>query len=90
MKDSVQTSGKRKHAIARATLKPGKGIVRINSQKLEFYNPPLARAKIFEALQLAGDAAKKVNIDVNVFGGGWQAQAEASRLAIAKSLVEFT
>lgn len=90
MKDIIHTSGKRKHAIARATLKPGKGIVRINSQKLEVYNPLLARSKIMEALQLAGDVAKKVNINVNVFGGGWQSQSEAARLAIAKSLVEFT
>jgi len=90
MKDTINTSGKRKHAIARATLKPGKGIIRINSQKLEVYNPLIARSKIMEALQLAGDVTKKVNIDVNVFGGGWQAQSEAARLAIAKSLVAFT
>lgn len=90
MKDAVHASGKRKHAIARATLKPGKGIIRINSQKLEHYNPSIARAKIMEALQLAGDVSKKVNVDVNVFGGGWQSQAEASRLAIAKSIVAFT
>jgi small subunit ribosomal protein S9 len=90
MKDTINTSGKRKHAIARATLKPGKGIVRINSQKLEVYNPLIARSKIMEALQLAGEISKKVNIDVNVFGGGWQAQSEAARLAIAKSIVAFT
>jgi len=90
MKEAIHASGKRKHAVARATLKPGKGVIRINSQKLEVYNPVLARAKIMEALQIAGDVAKKVNINVSVFGGGWQAQAEAVRLAIAKSLVEFT
>jgi len=90
MKDIVNVSGKRKRAIARATLKPGKGIVRINKQRLEVYNPSLARAKIMEPLLLAGDVAKKVNIDVNVYGGGWQAQSEAARLSIARSLVEFT
>lgn len=90
MEKIIHVSGKRKHAVARATLKHGKGVVRINNQRLEVYNPILARAKIMEALQLAGDVAKKVNINVNVFGGGWQAQAEAIRLTIAKSLVEFT
>ncbi|MFH1332606.1 MAG: 30S ribosomal protein S9 [archaeon] len=90
MKKVVHVSGKRKHAVARATLKPGKGIVRINSMLLDHYQPALARYKIQEALQLAGDAAKKVNIHVTVFGGGWQAQGEAARLAIARSLVEFT
>lgn len=90
MKEAIHTSGKRKHAVARATLRPGKGVIRVNSQRLEVYNPKLARMKIMEAVQLAGDVTKKVNIDVNVFGGGWQAQSEAVRLAIAKSLVEFT
>lgn len=90
MEKIIHVSGKRKHAVARATLKHGEGVVRINNQRLEVYNPILARAKIMEALQLAGDVAKKVNINVNVFGGGWQAQSEAVRLAIAKSLVEFT
>ncbi len=90
MKKVVHVSGKRKHAIARATLKPGKGIVRINSMLLDHYQPALARYRIQEALQLAGDIAKKVNIQVKVFGGGWQAQSEAARLAIARSLVEFS
>jgi len=90
MKKVVNTSGKRKHAVARATLKPGKGIIRINSMLLDHYQPALARYRIQEALQLAGDAAKKVNIQVDVFGGGWQAQSEAARLAIARSIVEFT
>ena len=90
MKNIIHTSGTRKHAVARATLKPGKGVVRVNSQNLEVYNPKLAREKIMEPLQLAGDVIKKVNININVFGGGWQSQCEAIRLAIAKSLVEFT
>lgn len=90
MKKIVHVSGKRKHAVARATLKPGKGIVRVNSMLLDHYQPALARYKIQEALQLAGEASKKVDIQVDVFGGGWQSQGEAVRLAIARSLVEFT
>ncbi len=90
MKDVIHVSGTRKRAKARATLKPGKGIIRINSQRLEVYTPELARMKIMEPLQLAGDVVSKVDININVFGGGWQAQCEAIRLSIAKSLVEFT
>ena len=86
----IQTLGKRKRAVARATLKPGKGIIRINSKLLSIYQPDLARYKIMEPLQLAKDLANKVNINVNVYGGGWQAQSEATRLAIAKGLVEFS
>ena len=51
----------------------------------------LTARKIQEPLILAGDdIVKKVNIDVNVNGGGWLGQCEASRLAIAKGLVQFT
>lgn len=89
-KKVVNTSGKRKTAVARATLKAGKGIVRINSKLLDVYEPEQARLKIQEPLILAEDIAKKVNIDVNVNGGGWQAQSEAARLTIAKALVEFS
>lgn len=85
----IHASGKRKTSVARATLSAGNGIIRINKYNLENYQPELARLRIMEPLQLASDVVKKVNIDVNVFGGGWQSQAEASRLAIAKALVEF-
>ena len=86
----VHTSGKRKRAIARATLKEGKGIVRINKLLLANYSNTLARLKIQEPLEIAKEIAQTVNISVNVKGGGWQSQAEASRLAIAKALVGYT
>ena len=87
---SVQTSGKRKDAIARAVIKPGKGTVRINHMALEVYEPKMARLKISEPLLIAGDYAGKVDIQVNVRGGGIMGQAEAARLAIARGLVQFT
>jgi len=53
--------------------------------------PPLAREIIEEPLYLATeDIIKKVDINVNVRGGGVISQAEAARMAIAKGLVEFT
>ena len=85
----MHTSGKRKRAIARATLKDGKGRVRINKVLLDFYEPKLARLKLREPLILAGDTANKVDIDISVKGGGVNSQAEASRLAIAKALMEY-
>ena len=86
----MHASGKRKRAIARATLEAGKGKVRINKVPLDFYEPKLARLKLREPLILAGDVVNKVNIDISVRGGGVNSQAEASRLAIAKVLVEHT
>lgn len=85
----VNTSGKRKTAIARAVIKDGKGRVRINKLPLEFHNPEIARLKIFEPLLIAGEKANKIDIDVNVKGGGVIGQAEAIRTAIARGIVEY-
>ena len=87
---SIYSSGKRKMAIARATLKQGKGLVKINNVPIDFIEPKMSRLKLREPLILAGDVANKVDIHVNVIGGGTTSQAEASRLAIAKGFVNFT
>lgn len=86
----VNTSGKRKTAIARATLREGKGNIRINSLSIDVYEPRLYRLKLREPLLLAKELMDKVDIDVNVQGGGISSQADASRLAIAKALYEYS
>jgi small subunit ribosomal protein S9 len=83
-------SGKRKTSIARATVTDGKGRVRINAKPLEFHEPEMAKSKIMEPLTIAGDVTKKLDIDVNVQGGGVMGQADASRTAIAKAIVSYT
>ena len=90
MKKVVHTSGKRKTAIARGTVREGKGRVRINKFPVELYNPELARIKISEPLVLAEDIANELDIDVKVIGGGVMSQAEAARMVIAKGLVQWT
>ncbi len=87
---TIVTSGKRKRAIATATLKAGRGVVRINSLLLENYEPSLARMKIGEPLIIADKIAQKVDISVTVVGGGFIAQADAVRLAIGRALAEFS
>ena len=85
----IHCSGKRKSAVARATLKPGKGKVRVNNKMVNTINPKIARLKIQEPLIIAGPIATAVDINVNVMGGGCVSQAEAARLAIARALVKF-
>jgi small subunit ribosomal protein S9 len=85
----IQTSGKRKKAIARATIKPGKGLVRVNRRPVEILSPELARQKILEPIVMAGDNIKKLDIEVNVSGGGIMGQADATRTAIARGIVEY-
>ena len=87
MSKIINTSGKRKRAIARATLKPGKGRVKINSQMIDTIEPKLARMKLEEPIILA-EGIGNIDIDVNVIGGGFMSQAEAARLAIARALVK--
>ena len=90
VKKIVNTSGKRKTAIARATVQKGKGLIRINKKPVEIYEPEIAKWKILEPIRLAEKHIDKVNIDVNVTGGGFMSQANAVRTAIARGLVEFT
>jgi small subunit ribosomal protein S9 len=88
-KNLINSSGKRKTAVARATIKPGKGRIRINKVPLEIYSTELARLKIREPLAIASKRVDKVDIMVNVYGGGIMGQADAIRTAIAKGLVDY-
>jgi len=84
-------SGKRKTAIARATVRLGKGRVRINNVPLEIFEPKLARDKILEPLFLVDEKVwNEVDINVKVSGGGFMGQAEAARMAIAKGILKWT
>jgi small subunit ribosomal protein S9 len=90
VKKVVNTSGKRKTAVARSTVQKGTGLVRINKIPVELYEPEIARWKVMEALKIAESHMDKINIDVTVNGGGFMGQASAVRTAIAKGIVEFT
>jgi len=85
-KNVVHTSGKRKMAVARATITPGTGIIKINNFLLDHYGTPMLRARILEPVKLAG--ATKMDIKVRVNGGGQTGQADAVRLAIGRALVQ--
>ncbi len=85
----INTSGKRKTAIARATLKTGKGRVRINSIPLEIYSNELVRMKISEPLLLISNATEGIDVSIDVSGGGIMGQAEAVRTALARGLLKW-
>jgi len=85
----INTSGKRKTAVARASTTKGKGRIRINKVPLEIYQPEISRLKITEALKLAGDRVNTVDIKVSASGGGIMGQAEAIRTAVSRGIVEY-
>jgi small subunit ribosomal protein S9 len=89
MSKVVNTSGKRKTAIARATLREGKGRVRINSVPLEIYVTELSRMKISEPLLLVPGVLDEIDATIDVYGGGYMGQAEAVRTALSRGIVEW-
>jgi small subunit ribosomal protein S9 len=85
----TNTSGKKKTAVARATVSDGEGRVRINSQPVELVEPEMARLKMLEPFRISGtDLRGDVDINVDVAGGGFAGQADAVRTAVARGLVE--
>ena len=93
MKDTnkLTVSGKRKTAIAKATISNGNGQILINKipeSNLDFFKRLTINEPIEIVKKVLGDF--KFDISVNVQGGGSESRIEASRLAIARALVEFT
>ncbi len=86
----IVASGKRKQAIARAVLRPGKGNLKINGIPIAEYSPEMFQLRLQEPIIIAGDIAKKVDIQVDIRGGGQSGQTEAARLAIARALLEHS
>jgi small subunit ribosomal protein S9 len=85
---TIQSSGKRKAAIARAILTyPTKHQIKINNVPLELYEPEIARLRIQEVLEIVDHPKiEKCQINVHVKGGGMMGQTDAVRIAIAKSI----
>lgn len=85
----TNTSGRRKTAIARIYMKAGNGEILVNNKPYDQYFTTLVNQfKVVQPLQLT-DNVGKLDIKVNVDGGGVTGQAEAIRLAISKSLCEI-
>jgi len=86
----TNTSGKKKTAIARATVSDGEGLVRINSKPVELVEPEMARLKMLEPFRIVDGVRDDVDVDVSVQGGGFAGQADAVRTAIARGLVQHS
>lgn len=80
--------GRRKTAVARVYLRPGKGSWTINGRTVEEYFPRLLHAQqVLKPLQV-GKAEGQFNVLVNVRGGGVTGQAGAVQLGVARALVK--
>ena len=82
-------TGKRKNAIARVWLKPGKGKVTVNGRDGEVYFArPVLRMMINQPFQLS-DRVGQFDVTVNVTGSGLSGQAGAVRHGIAQALTLY-
>jgi len=88
---SITISGKRKTAIAKATIKKGTGKITINKKNYESLSF-LHKLMITEPVDITKKVLGKFNFDISVGvkGGGIESQMGAARLAISKALVKFT
>ncbi len=83
-------TGRRKTAVARVFLRPGKGDFTVNGRALESYFPTweASRGAVKQAL-LATETAEKFDVLILLHGGGITGQASAVRLGLSRALVEF-
>ncbi len=82
-------TGKRKNAVARVWLKPGRGKITVNGRDQEIYFArPVLRMMIAQPLQVA-DRLGQFDVDATVTGSGLSGQAGAVRHGIAKALADY-
>ncbi|MGB1074414.1 MAG: 30S ribosomal protein S9 [Flavobacteriales bacterium] len=86
---TINTSGRRKNAIARVYMTQGTGKVTINKRDITEYFPlPTLQYKVKQPFLLT-ETLDQFDIKANLDGGGITGQAEALRLAISKALIEL-
>ena len=82
-------TGKRKNAVARVWIKPGKGTITVNTRPVEvFFARPVLRMLIQQPL-VAANRATQFDVICSVSGGGLSGQAGAVRHGISKALTYY-
>ena len=84
----INTIGRRKTAVARIYMKPGKGEIKVNGRDYKEYFPFEVHQIVLQQPFTTLNASGTYDLKVNVRGGGITGQAEATRMAIARALVE--
>ncbi len=88
-KPLIQSTGRRKAAVARVRLRPGSGVVTVNKRPIDEYFPSAThRMIITEPLRLV-EKVEVYDVDCSLDGGGVSGQAGALRLGIARALADL-
>ena len=82
-------TGRRKSAVARVFIKPGKGAIIINDKPIDdYFSRKTGRMIVRQPLELTNNAAS-FDIMVNIHGGGESGQAGAVRHGITRALIDY-
>ena len=85
----INTSGRRKKAIARVYLSEGKGDIVINKRDYkDYFTTGVMQFKVQQPFAIT-ETTGKYDVKINITGGGTTGQVEAARLAISKALIEI-
>ena len=85
----VNAIGRRKAAVARVYVKEGSGKITINRRDLDNYFPSSLLQYVVKQPLTTLNASEQYDIQVNLFGGGFKGQSEATRLAITRALIKI-
>ena len=88
-KPLIQSTGRRKRAVARVRVRPGTGKVTINKRPVEEYFPSAVQVQLATEPLRVTNTSEVYDVDATIDGGGTSGQAGALRLGIARALVEL-
>ncbi|MBA7511142.1 30S ribosomal protein S9 [subsurface metagenome] len=85
----INSTGRRKAAIARINVSEGKGQIIVNKRDYKEYFPTKQLQYVIQQPLNLLEVNENFDIIVNLYGGGIKGQAEALRLAISRALVKI-
>lgn len=86
----TQCFGRKKNSVAVASVRNGKGVLRVNGSPIELLEPQSLRAKVLEPILLLGlKRFQNLDIRIRVRGGGYVSQIYAIRQALSKGVVAY-
>ena len=83
----VQSTGRRKRAVARVRFRPGTGTITINKRPLEDYFPNDTHRMVLSEPLKVTSTTESYDIEATIHGGGDSGQAGAMRLGISRAII---
>ncbi|MBK9484441.1 MAG: 30S ribosomal protein S9 [Chitinophagaceae bacterium] len=90
MEKQTNAVGRRKEAVTRIFLSKGDGKITVNGKDYKTYFPLVYLQNQVEAPLKTVESSDKFDVVVNATGGGVKGQAEATKLGIARALIEVS